>query len=98
MRLRMDRLRLKEVIDIGSGDRYGFAGDLEFEADSGTIEAVVVLGRLRLWGLLGREEDIVIPWHCIRRIGEDTVLVDGSQIGMEFRQGRELGRGKHKLF
>ena len=98
MLLRMDRLRLKEVIDIGSGDRYGFVCDLEIDTDSGQIRSLVVLGRLRLWGLLGREDDIVIPWQSIRRIGEDTVLADGTQIGSntEVRRGRD--RKYRKLF
>lgn len=98
MPLRMDRMRLKEVIDIDSGDRYGFVGDLELDSESGAIEAIVVLGRLRLWGLLGREEDIVIPWRCIQRIGEDTILVDGSQIRPGLGQRGEIRREKHKFF
>ena len=40
------------------------------------LTAVVVYGRLRLFGLLGREEDFVIPWQDIVLIGDDAVLVN----------------------
>ena len=26
----------------------------------------------------GRDSDYIIPWCCIRRIGEDIILVEGS--------------------
>jgi YlmC/YmxH family sporulation protein len=77
MDARMGQLRLKEVISIGDGSRFGYVGDLEVELDSGQVRALVVPGRLRLFGLLGREADVVIPWEAVRRFGEDTILVDG---------------------
>ena len=38
--------------------------------------ALIVPGRPRLLGLLGREPDRTIPWSAVRRFGEDIVLVD----------------------
>ena len=80
MDARMGQLRLKEVISIGDGSRFGYVGDLEVELDSGQVRSLVVPGRLRLFGLLGREADVVIPWEAVRRFGEDTILVDGVSI------------------
>ena len=40
------------------------------------VRALVVPGRLRLFGLLGREEDRVFPWEAVRRFGADTILVE----------------------
>jgi len=77
MDTRMGQLRLKEVISIGDGSRFGFVSDLDLDLDSGQVKALVIHGRLRLFGLLGREEDLVIPWECVKRFGEDTILVDG---------------------
>ena len=37
---------------------------------------MVVPGRRRLFGLLGREEDRYIPWSSVRRFGEDIILVE----------------------
>ena len=92
MNLRMEQLRLKEVIDIGTGDRYGFVSDMELDTQSGTVNSIVIYGRLRLWGLLGREDDTVVPWTAVRQIGEDIVLVDGGQISTdEHRRVRKRG-------
>ena len=77
MDTRMGQLRLKEVISIGDGSRFGYVGDLDLDLDSGQVKALIIHGRLRLFGLLGREEDMVIPWGAVRRFGEDTILVDG---------------------
>lgn len=52
----------KEMVDIHSGSRYGCVGDLEIDMESGKIRALVVPGRLRLLGLLGRERERVFPW------------------------------------
>ena len=75
MEQRIADLRCKEIISINDGTRYGFVGDVEVELDTGRIRALVVPGRLRLFGLLGREEDTAIPWGDIEKIGTDVLLV-----------------------
>lgn len=77
MKNTLGQLRLKEVIGIGDGSRFGYVGDLELNLEDGKVNALVIPGRLRLFGLLGREEDVLIPWESVRRFGEDTILVDG---------------------
>lgn len=76
---RVSELRCKEIIDLRDGNRFGYVGDAEVDLDSGQIAALVVPGRLRLFGLLGREEDLVFPWAAVRRVGEDTILVEGGE-------------------
>ena len=97
MDTRMGQLRLKEVISIGDGSRFGYVGDIDLDLESGQVNALIVPGRLRLFGLLGREEDVIIPWEAVRRFGEDTILVDavthkGSDGGKHRgRQEKSLG-------
>ena len=88
MGLNFGQLRLKEVIGIEDGSRFGYVGDMELDLDSGQIRSLIIHGRLRLFGLLGREKDVVIPWETVRRFGEDTILVDGLRINMEERKTR----------
>ena len=38
----------------------------------------MVPGPCRFLGLFGRDSDYIIPWGCIRRIGEDIILVEGA--------------------
>ena len=78
MSQRFSEFRKKEVIHICEGSRLGCADDLIFETGTGQICAIIVPGKARFFGLFGREDDIVIPWECIRRIGDDIILVDGN--------------------
>lgn len=76
---RIGELRNKEVVNMKDGGRLGFVSDVELDTAAATLTAVVVYGRLRLFGLLGREPDFVIPWKDIELIGDDTVLVNWQQ-------------------
>ena len=84
MKGRITDLRDKEIIDVSDGGHYGYVGDVEVDLESGQVLALVVPGRRRLFGLLGREPDRIFPWERVRRFGEDTILVEGS--GMEPRR------------
>ena len=68
-------LRCKEVINVCDGARLGYAFDVEFDSCTGQIVAIVVPGPCRFFGLFGREDDYVVPWECIAKIGEDIILV-----------------------
>lgn len=69
-------LKQKEVINMSDGRRLGFVGDVEINLDDGRIEAVVIPGSGRLFGFFGKDNEFVIPWEKIKKIGEDIILVD----------------------
>ena len=75
MPCRMGDLRMKEVRSVKNGGRLGLVCDVEIDTRTAKITALVVYGRSRLFGLLGREPDTVIPWRDIDMIGGDIVLV-----------------------
>ena len=76
-------LRYKEVIDVHSGYRLGYVCDAEFDDSEGRMISLITPGRAKLFGLLGREDDYVLPWSCIARVGSDIILVDAKE---EFRR------------
>ena len=78
MAMKLTQLQCKEVICIGDGRRLGFIEDVEVEVPEGNICAIIVPGPCKALGMLGRKEDLRIPWHCIRRIGPDIVLVEAN--------------------
>lgn len=69
-------LKRKDIVSIKDGTKLGYIGDIEFDAQKNEIISVVIYGRLKFFGLLGREEDITIDWERVSVIGEDTVLVN----------------------
>ena len=86
---RLRELKYKEIIDVAGGSRFGFVGDVEVDWSEGKVRSLVVPGRLRLFGLLGREEDFVVPFEAVRRFGEDIILIDSSQVGSERKRGKK---------
>lgn len=72
---RFEDLKCKEIINIKSGRRMGFADDIEFDSCTAKICRLIIFGRNRFFGLLGREDDTAICWSDIEIIGEDTILV-----------------------
>ena len=76
MECRIREIRCKEVVNICDGRRLGFVGDLEIRMPEGSVCALIVPGPYRLWGLFGKGEDYYIPWDCIRKIGDDIILIE----------------------
>lgn len=66
--------RNKEVICIEDGRRLGYVAEIEFDVCDGRITAIVVCTEGGLFSGRGR---LLIGWECIRKIGEDIILVDG---------------------
>ncbi|MEA4921115.1 MAG: YlmC/YmxH family sporulation protein [Clostridiaceae bacterium] len=81
----------KEVINLVDGARLGYVNDVEIDMKTGEVIAVIIPGRLRFFGLLGREDDYIVPWSSIEKIGEDIILirVDNGTL----RRGRSLLKG-----
>ncbi|MCL2588246.1 MAG: YlmC/YmxH family sporulation protein [Oscillospiraceae bacterium] len=69
-------LRYKEIINLSNGNRLGFVYDAEITLPEGQVTALIVPGPARFFGLFGREEDLVIPWERISKIGDDIILVE----------------------
>jgi YlmC/YmxH family sporulation protein len=74
--MKTSELRAREVINITDGRRLGLATDLEIDAETGRIRAIVVPGTGRWLSWLGKSDEVVIPWDRIRKIGIDVILVD----------------------
>ncbi|MBQ3534122.1 MAG: YlmC/YmxH family sporulation protein [Clostridia bacterium] len=90
---RFTLLRRKEVINICDGSRLGCVGDVEIRLPEGEVKALIVFGPCRFFGLFGRGEDYYIPWECIRRFGEDIILIDKP---FQRRDGGGEGRKRYR--
>lgn len=86
MECRVEDFRFKEVVNVCTGARLGCVGDVIMDIATGSVRALVVPGRCKFLGLFWREEDYILPWEDIRRIGNDIVLVE---IEGEYRRGKQ---------
>ncbi|MCL2062721.1 MAG: YlmC/YmxH family sporulation protein [Firmicutes bacterium] len=68
-------MRCKEVVNIIDGRRLGRIVDIIFCAlGRGEIKGIVVPFSRRFF--FSRAQEVFVPWHCIRKIGEDVILVE----------------------
>lgn len=74
--LKTSDLKVKEVININDGRRLGTITDLEIDIENGRLMAIVVPGAGKFLGLFGKNEDVIIPWEKIHKIGMDVILVE----------------------
>lgn len=65
----------KEVVQTQEGVCLGKVDDFVFDADTAQIESLLLFGRPKLFGLLGREDTLTIRWQEIEKIGADALLV-----------------------
>ena len=72
----VNALREKEVINVKDGARLGFVGDVEVDLDTGNLISVIIPGAYKLAGLFGREQDVIIKWDDIKKIGDDLIIVE----------------------
>ena len=68
-------LRDKSVVNVKDGVNFGRVDDVFIDSESAKIVSLVIYGRKKFFGLLGREPDFLISWDDIKIIGSDVVLI-----------------------
>lgn len=69
-------LRMKEVINVVNGTRIGFIYDFEINLEKNRIEAIVIPKEGKFLKIFSKEDDYVIPWKRIVKVGQDIILVE----------------------
>lgn len=78
----------KDIISISTGQNIGRADDIEFSEKTATVENLVVFGRPKLFGLLGRGKDIRIAWADVITVGKDVILINSPEIKQSSKNGK----------
>lgn len=71
----MFELRQKEVINECTCKRLGCVVDIEFDLCNGCVQALIVPGIPKICGIFGIDSEYVIPYKCVRQIGDEIILV-----------------------
>jgi YlmC/YmxH family sporulation protein len=69
-------IRDREVINIRDGRKLGIVADIEIDFEEGRITSIIIPSPGKLLSFFGKDNDMVIPWSCIKKVGEDVILVD----------------------
>jgi YlmC/YmxH family sporulation protein len=79
----LKELRNKEVINIYNGERLGYIDDIRLDTQNHAVTTFIIYGRERLFGLLGKQSDILIDCSQIHLVGEETILVSVENVQYE---------------
>lgn len=71
----ISEFQIKDVVDVSSGKKLGTIGDIDINVTSGKIQAIIIGGTGKMMGFFGKEEEMIVPWRNIVKIGEDVILV-----------------------
>ena len=69
-------LSAKDVIQLKTGENLGRIDDVVFDEQ----QSVILRGRAHCFGLLGCDDDLILPWESIRTIGTDVIMVDAGPL------------------
>ncbi len=78
--LSLSFLTQKDIVSVVTGQNIGRIDDLEFNLETAKVENLIVFGRPRFFGLLGRGEDIKISWADVLTVGKDVILINTKDI------------------
>lgn len=81
MELSFCDLRAKEVVNLCDGKKLGNIIDLIFDTTCARITGLVVPCEKSFLNIFKNNNDIFIPYKCIRKIGTDIILVELSPVG-----------------
>ncbi|MBM7715590.1 YlmC/YmxH family sporulation protein [Siminovitchia sp. FSL H7-0308] len=84
--VRISEFQLKDVVNVTDGRKLGNIGDIDINLDTGKIESIIISQTGKLLGFFGKEDEIIIPWNQIIKIGTDVILVRHSSAKFEQQQ------------
>lgn len=73
--VKISEFQIKDVVNISDGKKLGNIGDIDINLTTGKIEAIIITGNGRVLGFFGKNDEVVIPWKNILKIGHDVILV-----------------------
>lgn len=78
--VKISDMREKEVINIRDGSRIGVIDDVEVDLEKGIVTAIIIPAPGKVFNFFGKNQDLVIHWKDILKIGIDIILVDLKEV------------------
>ena len=74
----LDELGGKEIVNLNNGERLGIIADCDILVDekTGKILSLLIPERKIQFKLFAENDYIEIPWHTIKKIGNDMIIIE----------------------
>lgn len=75
---RLSEIGGQEIINLYDGGRLGVIADVDLliNDETGRIEALIIPDSRKGFSFLSNKSFIEVPWEAIKKIGQDTIIVD----------------------
>ena len=74
--MRICDLKNKEVINSNDCKILGFVVDIDVDLYTVRVISIIVPGPGRVFSFFGRENEYIIPYECICKVGPDVIIVN----------------------
>ncbi|WP_077367809.1 YlmC/YmxH family sporulation protein [Anaerosalibacter sp. Marseille-P3206] len=74
--VKISELKEKEVVNVRDGSIVGIIDDVELDLTAGIVRAIIIPSPGKLFSLFSKNQDFVIEWKDIIKIGTDIILID----------------------
>lgn len=88
--IKVSDLRMREIVNVVDGKRLGLIKDIDVDLEIGRIKAIILQGDNRIMGFFSRNDDIIIPWDRVKKIGVDVILVEHNGFADPSKHSNEL--------
>ncbi len=76
--IKISELRLHDVINVIDGKRLGMIQDIDIDLETGRVKSIILPSNNRIFSFLAKNEEVIVPWEKIVKIGVDVILVELS--------------------
>ena len=66
------------MVNINTGTKYGTVSDFTVDTKTAQVVSLCVGGKMRFFGIFGKENDYTVNWRDIVTIGGDVILVNSE--------------------
>ncbi|WP_096435492.1 YlmC/YmxH family sporulation protein [Alteribacter populi] len=72
--LKISDIQAKDIVNLADGRLLGHISDLDINLETGRVEAFIIGGG-KVMNFFGKEQEVVVPWNNVVKIGSDVILV-----------------------
>lgn len=77
--MRLSDLQNKTLVNVNNGKNIGNIVDVNIDFENGNILSFIIESKSNGFSFFSKENDILVKWTDIRKIGEDVIIVDVRQ-------------------